>query len=82
MTELLQKAIAEISKLPDHQQDEIASWLLEKLTSDQSEAEWEGVVLTESLGDALKPDGSIDFDLLRAKGTNYTLDELEGEMNS
>ena len=31
MTELLQKAIAEVSKLPEMRQDKVASWLLEKL---------------------------------------------------
>lgn len=79
MTELLQKAIAEISKLPDEQQDEIASWLLERLAADQSEAEWEEKVLSEALGDALKPDGSVDFNLLRSQTVVATLDELEGD---
>lgn len=32
MTELLQKAIAEVSKLPETKQDKVASWLLEELT--------------------------------------------------
>ncbi len=31
MTELLQQAIAEVSKLPEMRQDKVASWLLEKL---------------------------------------------------
>ena len=31
MTELLQKAITEVSKLPDTKQDQVASWLLEEL---------------------------------------------------
>ena len=38
MTELLQKAIAEVSKLPETKQDKVASWLLEELTF-QYEAE-------------------------------------------
>ena len=32
MTELLQKAIVEVSKLPETKQDKVASWLLEELT--------------------------------------------------
>jgi hypothetical protein len=43
------------------------------------EAEWEEETLREALGDALKPDGSIDFDKLRATGLTLTLDELAPE---
>jgi len=35
MTELLEKAIAEVSKLPDTRQDRLASWLLEELFLEQ-----------------------------------------------
>lgn len=35
MTELLERAIAQISKLPDEKQDAIASWILEELEDDQ-----------------------------------------------
>lgn len=84
MTELLQKAIGEMSKLPADQQDELASWILEKLASPdlKTEEEWEEETLTEALGDALRPDGSIDFDKLEATGLKLTLQELypEGEM--
>jgi hypothetical protein len=45
----------------------------------QTEEEWEEEVLTEALGDALKPDGDIDFDKLRKRGTTMTLDELYPE---
>jgi hypothetical protein len=45
----------------------------------KSKEEWEEQVLSETLGDALKPDGSIDFDKLRATGLNMTLDELQPE---
>ena len=44
-----------------------------------TEEEWEEEVLTEALGDALKPDGTVDFDKLRARGTTMTLDELHPE---
>jgi hypothetical protein len=45
----------------------------------QTEEEWEDEMLTEALGDALKPDGDIDFDKLHARGTTMTLDELHPE---
>jgi len=32
MTELMEKAIAEVAKLPDIRQDRVASWLLEELS--------------------------------------------------
>lgn len=44
-----------------------------------TEEEQEKEILTNALGDALKSDGSIDFDLLRARGTTMTLDELHPE---
>ncbi len=38
MTELLEKAIAKISELPETKQDKLASWLLEELAlEDKSE---------------------------------------------
>jgi hypothetical protein len=43
------------------------------------EEEWEAETLSDALGDALKPDGSIDFDKLRATGLTLTLDELAPE---
>jgi hypothetical protein len=35
MTELLEKAIAELSRLPDEQQNTMAQWILEELEDDQ-----------------------------------------------
>ncbi len=35
MTELLEKAVAEVSKLPETKQDRVASWLLEELSLEQ-----------------------------------------------
>ena len=40
MSALLDKVIAEVAKLPDHEQDTIAAWILEEL---QSEKRWETV---------------------------------------
>lgn len=48
-------------------------------TETQSEEEWEAEVLEEVLGDALNPDGSIDFDKLRARSEPITLEELYPE---
>jgi len=48
-------------------------------TKAQSEEAWEEETLGNALGDALKPDGSIDFDKLRATGLTMTLDELHPE---
>jgi hypothetical protein len=84
MTELLQKAIGEMTKLPAEQQDELATWILEKLASPdlKTEEEWEAEVLTEALGEAIRPDGTIDFDKLEATGLELTQQDLypEGEM--
>lgn len=81
MTELLQKAIGEMTKLPEDQQDELAIWILEKLASPdlKTEEEWEDEVLTEALGDALRPDGTIDFDKLEATSLTLALEELYPE---
>ena len=76
MTELLQKAIAELSKLPEQEQDEYATWILKSLASDADEEAWEAKVVSEVLGDALGEDSSIDFDKLHTKGTMLALDEL------
>jgi hypothetical protein len=78
MSDLLQKAIDELRKLPEDRQDAIAARILELLESedDESEEEWEERVLNEALGDALLPDGNIDTDKLRARGRIVSLDEL------
>ena len=39
MTELLEKAFTEASKLPTEEQDRVAAWLLEELASEQRWAE-------------------------------------------
>jgi hypothetical protein len=46
---------------------------------DEEEAAWEEAVLTRTLGDALNPDGSIDFDKLDARTSIITLEELYPE---
>ena len=71
--------MTEISKLSEEQQDEIASWILEKVSDIETEAEWEEKIVTDALGDALQSNGDIDFDKLRARGLTLELDELYSE---
>lgn len=49
----------------------------------ETEEEWEARIVKEALGDALNPDGSIDFDKLRSRGKIMTLEELypEGDVD-
>lgn len=42
----------------------------------QTEMEWEEETLSGVLKDAIDEDGNLDFDKLRSKGTNLTLEEL------
>ncbi len=48
-------------------------------TDVKNEADWEEEIIEEALGDALLPDGSIDFDKLRSTGLTLTLDQLHPE---
>ena len=48
MTELLERAIAQVSALPDTKQDRLASWLMEELSLEQEAEEPE-----ESLADLM-----------------------------
>ncbi len=48
MTELLEKAIAQVSALPDTKQDRLASWLMEELSLESEAGEPE-----ESLADLI-----------------------------
>jgi hypothetical protein len=84
MTELLQRAINELRKLPDYRQDKYAALILERLAEEdmEDEATWDARVVTEALGDALNPDGSIDFDKLEAQTETVTLEELFPEENT
>jgi hypothetical protein len=45
----------------------------------KTEADWEEEIIEEALGDALLPDGRIDFEKLRSKGLTLSLDELHSE---
>lgn len=45
----------------------------------EDEAEWEAAIMRRSLGDALRPDGSIDFAKLHERWIPTTLEELYPE---
>ena len=59
MTELLEKALAKVARLPDHEQDAFARWLLDEL---ESERRWSRAFetsqgrLAELAREALKDD--------------------------
>jgi len=62
MTELLQKAFSEASKLPTPDQDKLAAWILDELTSEQRWAEafaGSADVLERLADEALAEDRSI-----------------------
>lgn len=73
MTKLLEKAIAELSKLPEAQQENMAQWILDEL---QDDARWDQAFSTSlpSL-EALAKKALEDYH----KGQTYLLnpDELE-----
>lgn len=75
MDNLLDQAVKRIRQLPEYQRDEMIDWIIERLELEE-EAAWEERLLTEAFGDALLPDGSIDFEKLHARGIPITLDEL------
>lgn len=46
------------------------------IEDDEDDAEWEAAFMNESLGDALLPDGSIDFEKLDAMTVPITLNHI------
>ena len=57
----LQQVIEEVEKLSPEDKEQLLVYL-------QEEAEFEARLVQESLGDALLPDGSIDFDAIYRRG--------------
>lgn len=57
----LQEVIKQVEKLSAEDKEQLLAYL-------QDEAEFEVRLLRESLGDALREDGSIDFDMLYQQG--------------
>ena len=75
-----QRIIEKLRQLDDTAKLRVLDFI-EHATDEDDEAEWEEHVLNESLGDALRADGSLDYEKLRRTGKVMTLDELypEGE---
>ena len=42
----------------------------------QNESEWEEIILSETLNDAVDEDGNLDFDKLRSTGVTLDIEEL------
>lgn len=80
MTELAQKAVEELQKLSDSQQDVVALRLLdiieteEYLFDDDDESD-----VAEILNQFVREDGTIDYEKLDAESITITLDELNIE---
>jgi len=60
-TPTLQQVIEQVEKLSPEHKEQLLAYL-------QEEAEFEGNLLHQSLGDALLPDGSVDFDTVYRRG--------------
>lgn len=64
------KQLAE--ELTPDERAELVAYLQER----ETEAEWETQVLQQALGDALRPDGSVDLDALYAKQSGASAQTL------
>ena len=73
LREDLVEKLREIARRENRPLDDVVAALI---TEYQAESAWEEAVLDEALGDAMSPDGSIDFDKLRAAGQTMTLDDF------
>lgn len=71
----IQRAKAAAQQTGRPLEEVLVEWL-ERGAAASDDAAWEEAVLTESLGNAIRADGSIDFDRLRARGTVMALDDL------
>ena len=59
MTELLEKAILEVTKLPADEQDALAQWILDELASDRS---WDDLFVRSQSGlEKLAAEALADF---------------------
>ena len=70
----------ELALLTDAAMTELLQAEIERRRAElEDDAEWEETVLTKALGDALHPDGQIDFEKLNARADSMTLDEFYPE---
>lgn len=74
----LVERLNEIARRENRPLDDVVEALLEQYQI-KTEAAWEEEILTPVVGNSLKSDGSIDFDMLRTRGKTITLTELYGE---
>ena len=72
-----QRIMEKLRQLDDAAKQRVLNFI--EQAADHREADWEEQVVIESLGDALQPDGSIDFEMLRASGAAMTLEDLYPE---
>jgi len=77
---MLPDALLETLRGLDHTSKlKVVQLLVNDLADEETEAEWEERVLTESLADALNPDGSINYDILHATSRAIDPEELNPE---
>lgn len=80
LPEDLVKDARELDLLTDDSVAELLQAEIERRKMEvEDEAQWDEAILTQALGEALRPDGSIDFDKLEAGGIVVPLDELHPE---
>lgn len=80
LPEDLVKDARELDLLTDDSVAELLQAEIERRKMEvEDEAQWDEAILTQALSEALRPDGSIDFDKLEADGIVVPLDELHPE---
>lgn len=72
-----QRIIEKLHQLDDATKRRVLDFI--ERAAEARDAEWEERVVSEALGDALRPDGSLDFDRLRQTGVVMTPEELYPE---
>lgn len=71
--------LREIAAQEQRSVDDVLESLLDAYPDDEDDAEWDARFAESALGDALRPDGSIDFDMLDQMTTPTTLEEFYPE---
>lgn len=72
-----QRIMEKLRHLDDATKQRVLNFIEHAAETD--EESWEAQVASEALGDALRPDGSIDFETLRARGATMTPEDLYPE---
>lgn len=80
MAEMIREdLLTRLREIAAHEQrsvDDVLESLLDAYPDDEDDAEWDARFAESALGDALQPDGSIDFDLLDQMTTPMSLEEF------